>query len=41
MTMLVVDIGGNSIKILITSETDPRKYPSRPKMTPGRGYRAC
>jgi polyphosphate glucokinase len=34
MNVLVVDIGGNSVKILITGETDPRKFPSGPKMTP-------
>jgi hypothetical protein len=34
MNVLVVDIGGNRVKILIVSETDPRKYPSRSKMTP-------
>ena len=31
---LVIDIGGNSVKLLVTGETDPRKFPSGPKLTP-------
>jgi polyphosphate glucokinase len=34
MKVLVIDIGGNSIKILVTGETDPRKFPSGPTLTP-------
>ena len=34
--MLVIDIGGNSVKFLITGETEPRKLPSGPALTPRR-----
>lgn len=34
MKVLVIDIGGNSVKVLITGETDPRKFPSGPRLTP-------
>jgi predicted NBD/HSP70 family sugar kinase len=34
MKVLVIDIGGNSVKVLITGETDPRKFPSGPTLTP-------
>lgn len=34
MKVLVIDIGGNSVKLLITGETDPRKFPSGPTLTP-------
>jgi len=34
MKVLVIDIGGNSVKVLISGETDPRKFPSGPKLTP-------
>jgi polyphosphate glucokinase len=34
MKVLVVDIGGNSVKILVTGETDPRKFPSGFTLTP-------
>ena len=33
MKMLVIDIGGNSVKILVTEATDPRSFPSGPTMT--------
>lgn len=33
MKVLVVDIGGNSIKVLVTGETEPRKFPSGPTLT--------
>jgi predicted NBD/HSP70 family sugar kinase len=36
MKVLVIDIGGNSVKVLITGETDPRKFPSGPTLTPRR-----
>jgi polyphosphate glucokinase len=32
--ILVIDIGGNSVKVLVTGETDPRIFPSGPTMTP-------
>jgi hypothetical protein len=34
MKVLVIDIGGNSVKILVTGQTDPRKFPSGPTLTP-------
>jgi polyphosphate glucokinase len=34
MKILVVDIGGNSVKVLVSGETDPRKFPSGPTLTP-------
>jgi polyphosphate glucokinase len=34
MKILVIDIGGNTVKVLITGETDPRKFPSGPTLTP-------
>jgi polyphosphate glucokinase len=34
MKILVIDIGGNSVKILITGQADPRKFPSGPTLTP-------
>jgi predicted NBD/HSP70 family sugar kinase len=34
MKVLVIDIGGNSVKVLITGKTDPRKFPSGPTLTP-------
>ena len=34
MKLLVIDIGGNSVKLLITGENDPRKFPSGPTLTP-------
>ena len=34
MKVLVVDIGGNSVKVLISGKTDPRKFPSGPTLTP-------
>jgi polyphosphate glucokinase len=34
MKVLVIDIGGNSVKVLVTGETDPRKLPSGPTLTP-------
>jgi polyphosphate glucokinase len=34
MKVLVIDIGGNSVKVLVTGETDPRKFPSGPTLTP-------
>jgi polyphosphate glucokinase len=35
MNVLVIDIGGTNIKILATGQTEPRKFPSGPTMTPG------
>ncbi len=34
LKILVIDIGGNSVKILVTGETDPREFPSGPTLTP-------
>jgi predicted NBD/HSP70 family sugar kinase len=34
MNVLVIDIGGNSVKALVTGETEPRKFPSGPTLTP-------
>jgi hypothetical protein len=34
MKVLAIDIGGNSVKVLLTGETEPRKFPSGPRMTP-------
>lgn len=36
MKVLVVDIGGTNVKILATGQTERRKYPSGPTLTPGR-----
>jgi predicted NBD/HSP70 family sugar kinase len=34
MNVLVIDIGGNSVKALVSGQTEPRKFPSGPTMTP-------
>lgn len=34
MNALVIDIGGSSVKILATGQTEPRKFPSGPTLTP-------
>ena len=36
MKVLAIDIGGNSVKVLVpvTGETEPRKFPSGPTLTP-------
>jgi polyphosphate glucokinase len=34
MKVLVIDIGGNSVKVLIRGKTEPRKFPSGPTLTP-------
>jgi predicted NBD/HSP70 family sugar kinase len=34
MKILAIDIGGNSVKALVTGETEPRKFPSGPTLTP-------
>ena len=34
MKVLVVDVGGTSVKILATGQTEPRKFESGPLMTP-------
>jgi polyphosphate glucokinase len=34
MKVLVVDIGGNSVKVLVTGKKEPRKFPSGPTLTP-------
>ncbi len=34
MNVLVVDVGGTSVKILVSGQDQPRKFPSGPKMKP-------
>jgi polyphosphate glucokinase len=34
MNVLVVDIGGTNVKILASGQSEPRKFPSGPEMTP-------
>jgi polyphosphate glucokinase len=34
MRVLTVDVGGTNIKVLATGQTQPRRFPSGPKMTP-------
>jgi polyphosphate glucokinase len=34
MKVLVIDIGGNSVKALVAGETEPRKFPSGPTLMP-------
>jgi len=34
MNVLVVDIGGTNVKILVTGQAEPRKFPSGPTLTP-------
>jgi len=34
MNVLVIDIGGTSVKILASGQTGPRRFPSGPTMTP-------
>jgi polyphosphate glucokinase len=34
MRVLAVDVGGTNVKILATGHTEPRRFPSGPKMTP-------
>jgi polyphosphate glucokinase len=34
MKVLVVDVGGTSVKILTTGQEEPRRFPSGPAMTP-------
>lgn len=36
MNVLAVDIGGTNVKILATGQTEPRKFPSGPTMTPAK-----
>jgi polyphosphate glucokinase len=36
LKVLVVDVGGNNVKLLATGERDVRKIPSGPSYTPGR-----
>ena len=37
--VLVIDVGGTNVKMLATGQKEPRKYPSGPKMTPGKMIR--
>jgi predicted NBD/HSP70 family sugar kinase len=34
MNVLVVDVGGTNVKLLVTGENEPRKFPSGPTLTP-------
>jgi polyphosphate glucokinase len=34
MNVLVVDVGGTTVKILATGQAEPRRFPSGPKLTP-------
>lgn len=34
MNVLAIDIGGNSVKALVSGQTEPRKFPSGPTLTP-------
>src|SRR5215468_4634105 len=34
VNVLVIDIGGTHVKVLLTGETEPRKFDSGPKLTP-------
>ena len=34
MNVLVIDIGGNNVKILATGQNESRKFPSGPTLTP-------
>ena len=34
MNVLVIDVGGSNVKILATGQTEPRKFPSGPTLTP-------
>ena len=36
MKILVVDVGGNNVKLLVSGQKTPRKVPSGPSLTPGR-----
>lgn len=36
MDVLVIDIGGTNVKILASGQTEPRRFPSGPKMTPAK-----
>src|SRR5262245_43352854 len=36
MNVLVIDIGGNNVKILVTGQREPRKFSSGPALTPKR-----
>lgn len=37
--ILVIDVGGTSIKMLASGQKEPRKFPSGPKMTPSKMVR--
>jgi polyphosphate glucokinase len=34
MKILAIDIGGNSVKLLVNGQAEPRKFPSGPTLTP-------
>ena len=35
MNVLAIDVGGTHVKVLLSGQDTPRKFPSGPKMTPG------
>ena len=37
--VLVIDVGGTNVKMLASGQTEPRRYPSGPTMTPGKMIR--
>jgi hypothetical protein len=36
LKILVVDVGGNNVKLLVTGQKAPRKIPSSPNLSPRR-----
>jgi polyphosphate glucokinase len=34
VNVLVIDVGGSNVKILVTGQSEPRKFPSGPELTP-------
>lgn len=34
--VLTIDVGGNNVKVLMTGQKEPLKFPSGPRLTPGR-----
>jgi len=36
MKILAIDVGGTNVKILLSGETEPRKFPSGPTLTPAK-----
>ena len=40
MKVLVIDVGGTHVKFLATGQTEPRKFPSGPDLTPAEWWPA-